>query len=167
MNEGNKDGDDGEDGEEVGETAAAKETEETSKKRRGNPKTHRGKEKYTQRRETTTERSEWMHKNVSETKIDWKDNKTSKEFSKTSKNSTKIFDDNEEDEYEREIRENGNESSTDVQINDTDEMKRIPEVATEELQDAINKLKGKSLDSDGIRAEDIKTCDDETREMVR
>ena len=27
--------------------------------------------------------------------------------------------------------------------------------------------KGKSRDSDGIRAEDIKACDDETREMVR
>ena len=26
---------------------------------------------------------------------------------------------------------------------------------------------GKSRDSDGIRAEDIKACDDETREMVR
>ena len=27
--------------------------------------------------------------------------------------------------------------------------------------------KGKSPDSNGIRAEDIKACDDETREMVR
>ena len=58
-----------------------------------------------------------------------------------------------------------------MHINDTDEMTRIPEITTEELQDAINKLKknGKSPDSDGmkIRAEDIKACDDETREMVR
>ena len=62
----------------------------------------------------------------------------------------------------------GNERSTDVHINDTDEMTRIPEITTEELQDAINKLKkGKSPDSDGIRAEDIKVCDDETRGMVR
>ena len=30
-----------------------------------------------------------------------------------------------------------------------------------------NSKKGKSPDSDGIRAEDIKACDDETREMVR
>ena len=36
------------------------------------------------------------------------------------------------------------------------------------MQDAISKLKkGKSPDSDGIRAEDIKACDDETKEMVR
>ena len=55
-----------------------------------------------------------------------------------------------------------------MHINDTDEMTRIPEITTEELQDAINKLKkGKSPDSDGIRAEDIKACDDETREVVR
>ena len=46
----------------------------------------------------------------------------------------KIYDDNEQDEY-------GNESSTDVHSNDTDEMTRIP---------------GKSPDSNGIRAEDTK-----------
>ena len=81
----------------------------------------------------------------------------------------RLYDDNEQGEYEREIRENGNESSIDVHINDTDEMTRIPEIAAGELQDAIIKLKkkGKSPDSDGIRAEDIKACDDETREMVR
>ena len=46
--------------------------------------------------------------------------------------------------------------------------RRIPEIATEELQNAISKLKkGKSPDSNGIRAEDIKACDDETREMAR
>ena len=44
----------------------------------------------------------------------------------------------------------------------------IPEITTEELQSAISKLKtGKTLDSNGFRAEDIKACDDETREMVR
>ena len=53
--------------------------------------------------------------------------------------------------------------------NDTDEMTRIPEITIEELQAAINKLKkkGKSADSNGIRAEDIKACDEETKEMVR
>ena len=56
-------------------------------------------------------------------------------------NSTKIFDDNEQDEYEREIRENGHESSIYVHNNNTDEMTRIPEITTEELQAAINKHK--------------------------
>ena len=46
--------------------------------------------------------------------------------------------------------------------------KRIPEITTEELHSAISKLKtGKSPDSNGIRAEDIKACDDETRELMR
>ena len=84
-------------------------------------------------------------------------------------NSTKkIFDDNEQDESEQELSEDENKSSTDVPYNNTDEMTRIPEITTEELQTAINKIKkGKSPDTNGIRAEDIKACDDETREMVR
>ena len=86
-------------------------------------------------------------------------------------NSTKNFyDDNEQDESEQEIGENENESSTDVHNNNnTNEMTRIPEITTEGLRTAINELKKKSNspDSNGIRAEDIKACDDETREMVR
>ena len=48
-------------------------------------------------------------------------------------------------------------------------MTRKSEITSEELQDAIRKLKkkGKSPDNDGIRAEDIKAYDDETKEMVR
>ena len=44
-------------------------------------------------------------------------------------------------------------------------MTRIPKITTEELRTAINTLKkSKSPDSNGIRGEDIKACDDETRE---
>ena len=64
----------------------------------------------------------------------------------------RLYEDNERDDLEHEIGEG----------------RRIPEITTEELQNAISKLKkGKSPDSNGIRAEDIKACDDETREMVR
>ena len=50
-------------------------------------------------------------------------------------NSTKKFyDDNEQDEH-------GNESNIDVHISDTEEMTRIPEITSEELQVAMRKLK--------------------------
>ena len=52
----------------------------------------------------------------------------------------KLYDDNEQDESEQEIGENENESSTAVHNNGTDEMTRIPEITTEELQIAVNKL---------------------------
>ena len=70
----------------------------------------------------------------------------------SSENSTKDFTRTERDDFEHEISQE----------------RRIPEITTEELQNAISKLKkGKSPNSNGIRAEDIKACDDETREMVR
>ena len=53
----------------------------------------------------------------------------------------KLYDDSEQDESEQEIGENENESSTDVHNNNTDEMTRIPEITTEELQTPINRLK--------------------------
>ena len=50
----------------------------------------------------------------------------------------------------------------------TNEMMRTPEITTEELQTAINKLeKGKSADSNGMRGEVIEACDEETKEMVK
>ena len=57
-------------------------------------------------------------------------------------------------------------SSTDVHNNNNEEMTRIPEITTEELQIAINKLKKENLQK-AIWAEDTKACDDEIREMVR
>ena len=52
--------------------------------------------------------------------------------------------------------------------NDEKEMIEITEITTDELQKAIKRLrKGRAADSNGIRAEDIKACDEETKEMVR
>ena len=43
-----------------------------------------------------------------------------------------------------------------------------PEFTQAEVQAAIDKLKkGKASDNNGIRAEDIKTCDAKTKEMIR
>ena len=60
-------------------------------------------------------------------------------------NSTKkITNDNEPEETEQEICENDNERSIDVHSSNTNEMMRIPEITTEELQTAINKLEKKA-----------------------
>ena len=77
-----------------------------------------------------------------------------------------FYDDNEQEETEQEIGENENERSIDVHNNNTNEN---PVITAEELRTAINKLKkgNKSPECNGIRAEDIKACDDEMREMVR
>ena len=80
----------------------------------------------------------------------------------------RLHEDKEKDDSEHEVNDDDNYSNTDVHNNDTEETAGIPEITTEELQTAINKLtKGKSPDSKGIRAEDVKACDEETREMVR
>ena len=67
------------------------------------------------------------------------------------------------------MNDDDNYSNTDMHNIDTEETAGIPEIQAEELQNAINKLKkkGKSPDSKGIQAEDVKACDEETREMVR
>ena len=44
----------------------------------------------------------------------------------------------------------------------------IPDFTQDEVQAAIDNLrKGKASDNHGIRAEDIKTCDETTKEMIR
>ena len=66
--------------------------------------------------------------------------------------------------YKRLYEDNGKDNSE----HETKDDKRIPEITSEQLQSAISKLKaGKSPDGNGIRAEDIKDCNDETREMMR
>ena len=47
-------------------------------------------------------------------------------------------------------------------------MERIPEFTKEEIQVAVDRLKcGKARDSNGITAEDIKGCDEKTKEWIR
>ena len=59
-------------------------------------------------------------------------------------------------------------SGKDNSEHETKDDRMIPEITSEELQRAISNLKaGKSPDGNGIRAEDIKDCNDETREMMR
>ena len=75
-----------------------------------------------------------------------------KELPMPLENYKRLYEDKERDDFEHEMSDD----------------RRIPEITTEELPSAISKLKkGKSPDSNGIRAEDIKSCDNETREMVR
>ena len=69
----------------------------------------------------------------------------------------RLYEYNEKDDSEHEFGDDDNYSSTDVHNNNTEEMTIIPEITTEELQTAINKLKKANLQTaKGIRAEDIK-----------
>ena len=74
-----------------------------------------------------------------------KSSRHGKELPMSLENSTnKFYDDNVQEETEQENGENENESSIDVHNRNTNEMMRIPEITTEELQTAINKLKKKA-----------------------
>ena len=83
----------------------------------------------------------------------------------------KLYDDNVQEETEQENGENENESSIDVHnrntnTNDDDENSRDYDRRVANCNQQTQK-KAKSADSNRIRVEDIKACDDETREMVR
>ena len=44
----------------------------------------------------------------------------------------------------------------------------MPEITEDDMQAAVNKLKkGKACDNNGIRAENIKNCNDTTKEKIR
>ena len=57
----------------------------------------------------------------------------------------KLYDDNEQEETEEEIGENENESSIHVHSSNTNVTARVPEITTEELQTAINKLRKRQI----------------------
>ena len=75
-----------------------------------------------------------------------------RELPTSSENSTRLYEDNERDDFEHE------------QVKTEEYLKLRQKSYKTQL---ANSKKGKSPDSNGIRAEDIKACDDETREMVR
>ena len=57
----------------------------------------------------------------------------------------RLYEDNEKDDSEHELDDDDNCSNTDVHNNDTEETAGIPEITTEELQTAINKLKKRQI----------------------
>ena len=56
----------------------------------------------------------------------------------------RLYEDIKKDDSEHEVNDDDNNSNTDVHNNDTEETAGIPEMTTEELQTAINKLKKKA-----------------------
>ena len=82
---------------------------------------------------------------------------------------SKLYDDEQHEGTELESNNNETENNKEDQGYDVEETRDIPEVTNEELQAAISTLKKKANQETAteIRAEDIKTCDEETKEMVR
>ena len=71
--------------------------------------------------------------------------------------SKKLFVDYKYDATELEHEENETENSIDDQGNDTREMKEIPEITSEELQTAINRLKKKKENQQTAMESELKT----------
>ena len=68
-------------------------------------------------------------------------------------------------EGEEDFIEQGTDSRTDIEEEDPEQNNFIKEFPKNEIQDAIDRLKrGKAKDSNGIRAEQLKNCSDETKE---
>ena len=57
----------------------------------------------------------------------------------------RLYEDNEKDDSEHEVNDDGKYSNTDAHNNDTKDTAGIPEITTEELQTAINKLKKRQI----------------------
>ena len=135
------------------DSKTSKEFLKTSKEYEISPESNQQRRKYTSQRQNDKGECITSRKGIAE---------VFGEFNK------RFSDDNEKDDSEQELGHADNYSSTNVHNNNIGEMAGIPDIKTEELQPAINKLrKGKSPDSKGIRAEDVEACDEETREMVR
>ena len=74
----------------------------------------------------------------------------------------------EDDEGEDDKKRKEDETCTESKEKLPEEIKPIPEFTTSEIQEAIDRLKrGKAGDSSGVRAEQIKNCNDETKEKIR
>ena len=89
---------------------------------------------------------------------------------KTSQGIANVFAKFYEDLYEGEYDHSDEDMSscTDQENTDSSQIETIPEFTTEEIQAAIDRLKkGKAKDSDGIRAEQLKICSDDTKEKIR
>ena len=68
-------------------------------------------------------------------------------------------------EGEEDNTEKGTDSRTENDAEEPEQNNSIKEFTTNEIQDAIDRLtKGKAKDSNGIRAEQLKNCSEDTKE---